>query len=306
MLNWFLWKIKKPKLLNKSKHRMKSRPPILPNAPRSIQKGVPLKDLINPESISCLALNIQFVKPDFESEAFCQVAIEDLEPLSVMQRGLHLAKALHQYLPQKYEEALGVLLASFTEEDTEAEEFGLAEFFYLPHSFYISEFGLDPQFNEGDDPFACSMQAMHELTRRFTAEFAIRNFLLSQPERTLQQIMAWMTEPNPRVRRLCSEGTRPKLPWGKGIPAFVADPSPVLPILEGLKDDPSLYVRRSVANHMGDIAKDHPDLIFDLCESWLEQKASAELKWVIRHAIRYWAKKEHGRALLIRMKTKEP
>lgn len=119
----------------------------------------------------------------------------------------------------------------------------------------------------------------------------MRPFLIHQPERTLERLREWTRDPDPNVRRLCSEGARPRLPWAQRIPAFIRDPRPVLPILEALKDDPELYVRRSVANHVGDIAKDHPDLAFDLCRRWLEG-ASDGRKWLIRHAVRHPAK--HG------------
>lgn len=274
--------------------------PTLPLAPRAIQKGTPLKHLLDQEAIACLAENIQYVDPDFSSSRFCESALAGLEPLAIMQRGLHIAKALHAFLSGSYEEAVQVLIASLTPEKSDTDEMGLAGFFYLPHSFFISEYGQDELHNGGNDPFEASMLALHALTTRFTSEFAIRPFLIQQQERTLEQVAQWITDPNPHVRRLCSEGTRPRLPWGKRMASFVADPRPTLPILEALKNDPSLYVRRSVANHLGDIAKDHPDLVFASCERWLQDGASANLQWLIRHAVRYPAKQGDARARKIR------
>ena len=147
------------------------------------------------------------------------------------------------------------------------------------------------------------MQAQHALTRRFSAEFSIRPFLVRDQTRTLARLLEWTTDPDPHVRRLCSEGSRPRLPWGMRLTAFVQDPGPVLPILERLKDDPSLYVRRSVANHLGDIAKDHPERVFALCEAWLDG-ASNERKWLIRHALRHPAGKGHPTALALRVAAK--
>ncbi len=217
-----------------------------------------------------------------------------------MQRGLHIAKALQEFLPGDYEEAVQVLMASLTPEKSDTEDLGVAGFFYLPHSFFISEYGQDDQHNGGSDPFETSMLALHALTTRFTSEFAIRTFLIQQQKRTLEKVDQWITDPNPHVRRLCSEGTRPRLPWGKRLASFLADPRPTLPILESLKNDPSLYVRRSVANHLGDIAKDHPDLVYATCERWLRSGASADLQWLIRHAVRYPAKQGDARARKIR------
>ncbi|MFN1834270.1 DNA alkylation repair protein [Balneola sp. MJW-20] len=284
---------------------MTLRLPKIPTAPRSIQKGRPLKDLLNQEAIECLAQNILYVHEDFEAKSFCESALTGIESLGLMQRGQHIAKILHQFLPQSYSEAITIITASFTPAKTEAEEFGLAEFFYLPHSFFISEYGQDKKYNDGKDPFETSMEALHSLTTRFTSEFAIRTFLIRQQEHTLSQISVWLNDPNPHVRRLCSEGTRPRLPWGKRIPSFISNPQTTLHILEALKSDNSLYVRRSVANHLGDIAKDHPEVVFATCERWLQDSKSKDLQWLIRHAIRYPAKKGDARALKIRAATKD-
>jgi 3-methyladenine DNA glycosylase AlkC len=283
---------------------MKLRPPTIPYAPRSIHKGTPLKVLLNQEAIECLAQNVLYVHNDFEAKAFCECALTDIEPLELMQRGQHIAKALHQFLPGNYSEAVAILTASFTPAQTEADKFGLAEFFYLPHSFFICEYGQDKTYNNGKDPYETSMRALYGLTTRFTSEFAIRTFLIQQQERTLAKVSGWLNDPNPHVRRLCTEGTRPKLPWGKRIPSFVANPQPTLHILEILKDDKSLYVRRSVSNHLGDIAKDHPEIVFSTCERWLQAGASAELRWLIRHAVRHPVKKGNARALKIRAAAK--
>lgn len=290
--------------MNIAASQLTLRPPTIPYTPKSIQKGTPLKVLLNREAIECLAQNILYVNKGFEAENFCECALADLEPLELMQRGQHIAKALHQFLPNNYSEAVAIIVASLTPARSEAEEFGLAEFFYLPHSFFISEYGQDKKYNNGKDPFEASMGALHALTTRFTSEFAIRTFLIKQQSRTLSQVAEWLTDPNPHVRRLCSEGTRPKLPWGKRIPSFIANPQPTLPILESLKNDNSLYVRRSVANHLGDIAKDHTEIVYATCERWLQAGASTELKWLIRHAVRHPAKKGDDRALNIRVAAK--
>jgi 3-methyladenine DNA glycosylase AlkC len=179
----------------------------------------------------------------------------------------------------------------------------LAVFFYLPHVSFVAQYGLDAAGNGGSDPFEVSMKAQYELTRRFSAEFSMRPFLIHEPKRTLARLMKWTTDPDANVRRLCSEGSRPRLPWAMRIPAFIKDPAPVLPILEALRDDPELYVRRSVANHIGDIAKDHPELAFGICHRWLNG-ASEERKWMIRHAVRLPAKKGVAAALRLRQLAK--
>ncbi|MDA0835376.1 MAG: DNA alkylation repair protein [Planctomycetota bacterium] len=278
--------------------------PRIPAAPRAIQKGVPLKLLLDTEAVDDLAHNLSIVNPDFDVESFRRTALNGLDELELMQRGRHIAAAMQQHLPGTYRQAVGVVLNSLTPAKTDAEEFGLAEFFYLPHSYFIAEYGIDAAHNGGDDPFEMSMSALYALTTRFTAEFAIRPFLTQLQDRTLSQIREWTGDPNPHVRRLCSEGTRPRLPWGKRVPALIANPQLTIPILETLKNDSSQYVRRSVANHLGDMAKDHPETAFEICDRWLQEGASLDLKWIIRHAMRYPAKKGNAAALKIKSAAK--
>ena len=147
------------------------------------------------------------------------------------------------------------------------------------------------------------MKAQYELTQRFSAEFSIRPFLIHAQKRSLARLLEWTSDANPHVRRLCSEGTRPRLPWAIRIQAFIENPAPALPILERLKDDQDLYVRRSVANHVGDIAKDHPELVYAMCERWLVN-SSSERRWLIRHALRHPAKKGDITALKLRAAAK--
>lgn len=276
---------------------------LLPAAPRTILKGSTLASLLDREAIKCLAHNIALVFPGFEAKAFQLAATKGLAPLSILKRGEHIAGALRRFLPSRYEEAVAVLLRSLTPPLIGTEGHGLGVFFYLPHTSFVAAYGLDARHNGGRDPFQTSMRAQYELTRRFSAEFSIRPFLIQAQERTLAQLTEWTRDADPHVRRLCSEGTRPRLPWTPRIPAFVKDPRPTLRILEALKDDPDLYVRRSVANHLGDIAKDHPALVFDICDRWLA-KASAERKRLIRHALRHPARKGATAALNLRRRAK--
>lgn len=273
--------------------------PRLPSAPASIREGSSLAALLGREAVDCLAHNVALARPAFDSSGFRRAALDGLEPLAILARGGHLAAALRRFLPPRYGDAVGVLLRSLTPPLARTDGNGLGVFFYLPHVRFVADYGLDPAGNGGKDPFEASMGAQYELTRRFSAEFSIRPFLIREQERTLARLRRWTRDPDPHVRRLCSEGSRPRLPWAQRIPAFVKDPRPALPLLEALKDDPDLYVRRSVANHVGDIAKDHPELAFSLCERWLAG-ASAERRWVVRHAVRLPAKKGVRAALRLR------
>lgn len=277
--------------------------PRIPKAANSIQKGTPLKLLLGAEAIECLVHNISLAHKEFDGASFTKEALKGLEPLGLMERGQRLANLLRLYLPGKYSEAIDVLLASLTPPLTRTEDNGLEVLFYIPHISFVAQYGLDPEGNGGQDPFEVSMSAQYQLTKRFSAEFSIRPFLIQEQARTLSQLTEWTADPDPHVRRLCSEGTRPRLPWAIRIPAFIENPRPVLPLLEALKDDPSPYVRRSVANHLGDIAKDNAELAFEICDRWLGG-ASNEVRWLIRHALRYPAKKGDKVALRLRNAAK--
>lgn len=280
--------------------------PCIPAAPRAIIKGHAVKDILNQNAVGFLARNIWLFHKDFQAEKFYQLATENIEAQSLMDRARHIASALFTTLPAHYAQAIDILVGSMPPPVGDKEEFGLAELFYLPYSFYIAEYGLHPRHNDGVDPFDTSMQAQRELTMRFSAEFSIRPFLVADQERTLSTIRSWCQDPSNHIRRLCSEGTRPRLPWGIRLASLIKNPQPIIHILEQLKNDTSLYVRRSVANNLGDIAKDHPSLVFDLCEQWLQDADKhANIRWVIRHAIRYHARNGNQRALELRERAKK-
>ena len=269
----------------------------------SIQKGVPLKLLLDQEAVTQLAQNIRFVYPSFNESRFIDETLRNIEDLGLKERSAHIAMSLKTFLPQVYSEALDILLKSLTPPLKATEGNGLAGLFYMPHCRFIEEFGGDISYNNTIDPFDVSMSAQYELTTRFTCEYSVRPFIVKDESRTLQLFYQWMNDENPHVRRLCSEGTRPRLPWAKKIDSFISNPTPCIPILECLKDDPDLYVRRSVANHVGDIAKDNLEVALSLCEKWLDN-ASPELKWVIRHALRNPVKRNVERAIELRIAAK--
>jgi 3-methyladenine DNA glycosylase AlkC len=166
----------------------------------------------------------------------------------------------------------------------------MAGFLYMPHLFFVARHGLD-HFEE-------SMRAQHALTQLFTAEFSIRAFLEKYPDRTLARLREWVSDPSHHVRRLVSEGTRPRLPWAPRLRAFQRDPRPVLELLELLRDDPELYVRRSVANNLNDIGKDHPQLLVETARRWMTD-ATDERRWLIRHALRSAVKRGDRAALAV-------
>ncbi|MEQ1772609.1 MAG: DNA alkylation repair protein [Burkholderiales bacterium] len=237
-----------------------------------------------------IATTIQAVYPEFNARAFVSEALDGYTALALMQRAQKIADALQVYLPADYSHAVRILLDSLDQPTGMQGKNPLASFLYLPHTLYVAQLGLNH--------FDLSMRAQHALTQRFTAEISIRPFIERYPVRTLKMLTAWAADSSEHVRRLVSEGTRPRLPWAPRLRAFQKDPRPVLALLELLKDDGSLYVRRSVANNLNDIGKDHPDLLFATAERWLKN-ASDHRRWIVRHALRSAVKRGEQGALRV-------
>jgi 3-methyladenine DNA glycosylase AlkC len=246
-----------------------------------------LKEMFGESVPRALAKTLVAVQPDFPRQAFLRDALAGYGPLSLTARGSHIAAALRKHLPQDYPRAIELLLAS-ARQAHDHRGGSMASFFYMPHLLFVARYGLD-HFEE-------SMRAQYELTQVFTAEFSIRPFLEKNPARTLARLRKWAKDPSEHVRRLVSEGTRPRLPWAPRLRAFQKDPAPVLALLELLKDDPALYVRRSVANNLNDIGKDHPEILTRVAKRWL-RGASAERQWIVRHALRSAVKRADAGAL---------
>nr|MBT8044768.1 DNA alkylation repair protein [Verrucomicrobiae bacterium]NNJ86997.1 DNA alkylation repair protein [Akkermansiaceae bacterium] len=191
------------------------------------------------------------------------------------------------HLPSSFPETaylLGAIRDHWPEQETSGEDDKRYMFAAWPIVDYVAEYGLNYP--------AIAPPLLRYLTPLFSAEFAIRPFLETHPEETYNQMSLWCMDRNEHVRRLASEGIRPRLPWGKKLPQYINDPTPVILLLENLKDDPSDYVRRSVANNLNDIAKDHPELVIDTCRRWQADKVAAR-QWVIRHATRTLVKQGH-------------
>lgn len=267
-------------------------------APSSIQSGTPLKQLFNKKSVTLMAESLATIHVSFDSEGFITHANSGLSKLELFPRVKHIAQVLQKFLPTQPRVAAQLLVTSLGPELTVNAGFGLRPFFYLPHVFFIHTHLIDD--------FSAGMSANYAITKRFSAEFSIRPYLMRYPQATLEQLHVWAADPNAHVRRLVSEGTRPRLPWAERLPIFIKDPKPTLQLLELLKDDPELYVRRSVANHLGDIAKDHPTIAFDTCRRWLDETpslpsiATKYRRALIRHAMRLPARKGEKNAVKIR------
>ena len=235
-----------------------------------------------------IAMMISAVHSAFPREAFLRDALAGYGALSLTGRGFHVATALRTHLPADYPRAVEILVASATQPHDHRATGGMASFLYMPHLFFVAKHGLD-HFEE-------SMRAQHALTQLFTAEWSIRAFIEKHPEKTLVRLREWTADPSHHVRRLVSEGTRPRLPWAPRLRAFQKDPRPVIELLELLKDDPELYVRRSVANNLNDIGKDHPVLLAQVAKRWL-RGAGEQRRWIVNHALRSAVKRADAGAL---------
>lgn len=250
----------------------------------------PLKLFFDRALVAQLGASLKAAYPAFAEDSFVGQASRGLNGLELLDRARHIASALHKHLPADFEQACEVLHRSLGPPLSGTESFGMAVFFYLPHVIFVADHGLGH--------FEAAMALQRELTRRFSAEFSIRAYLDHHTEATLERLRLWATDPDPHVRRLVSEGTRPRLPWAPRLRAFQRDPTPVLALLELLRDDPVEYVRRSVANNLNDIGKDHPDLLVATCERWAEG-ASSERQRLIAHALRSAIKRGDQRAMAV-------
>jgi 3-methyladenine DNA glycosylase AlkC len=217
--------------------------------------------------------------PRFDAAAFARAVLgngwRDLELKGRMHR---IAAALHEHLPGSYRQQLAVIGRA-------APPFGGFEGMFFPD--FVEQFGRDD--------WDASMAALERLTRYSSSEFAVRPFIAAEPRRTLAQMLAWAGHEDEHVRRLASEGSRPRLPWGMRLPMLIADPSPLLPILQKLRADPSPMVRRSVANNLNDIARDHPAFVLDLARRWHGESAATDA--LLKHACRTLLKRGDAGAL---------
>ena len=254
----------------------------------------PFKNFFNPTMIAQMGGHLGRADETFDAKEFVRLATTGLEPLELKQRADHIRQALETCLPPDYRRACDAMLAALHVEsdvdlsNTEMDDRGIRGWAIMPMADYVASKGLDD--------FDFSMDVLRELTKRSTSELAVRAFFLADTERALRHAIAWANDPNFHVRRLASEGSRPRLPWALRLPMFVENPSPVLPILEALRDDPVEYVRRSVANNLNDIAKDHPDLVAGIASRWFSN-AGPERRKLVRHACRTLIKQGHPATL---------
>lgn len=242
-----------------------------------------LKDLLNPQSTKAIAKELSRVFPRFAAKEFVRDASEGLRELELKARVTHIAAAMHKHLPRDPKKSFPLLVGA-------VEKGALNGFTAWPICYFVEAYGLD-------DP-ELGLDALRKITPHMSAEFAVRAFLLKHQAAALARITKWAQSSDVHVRRLASEGTRPRLPWGQRLPAFQKDPQLALPILRALRQDPELYVRKSVANHLNDFSKDHPEWLVEELRRWKEEcSGDKNVEWIIRHATRTLVKAGHRETL---------
>ncbi|MDJ0497535.1 MAG: DNA alkylation repair protein [Acidimicrobiia bacterium] len=240
-----------------------------------------LKDFVDRESVTAIVGAVAVAAGGLDEDTLLELIFDsEWEERALKQRIRHIAVSVRSFLPPDYAEALRIMRdAARTVDGGWMSVWSFNDF--------VEEYGVDhPDI---------SLPALEQFTKLASSEFAVRPFIVSYPVRMAKQMLAWASHSDPAVRRLASEGYRPRLPWGMGLPELKKDPSPIIPVLEELRRDPSEDVRRSVANNLNDISKDHPDLVVRLLGEWKD--GTPETAALIKHALRTLLKQGHPGAL---------
>lgn len=244
------------------------------------------KDIYNEQFFDRFTKDLKIVINDLDVHEFVsQIRDKEWEDRGYKQRTAHITRVLKKFLPANYKEAIAKILElldgvkhalpDFSRIDDKS--FGLLTLEYgLVLANYIELYGLDD--------YETSVKAMEKITQFTTCEFTTHVFIVKYPDKMMAQMLAWSKHEHWGVRRLASEGCRPRLPWAMALPNLKKDPTPIIPILENLKNDPARFVRLSVANNLNDIAKDNPEIVISLAKKWYGE--SAEVDWIVKHGCR--------------------
>ena len=253
-----------------------------------------LKDaLYNPEKVQKIATEIKAVYPDFEQESFEKDVLDLFPELELKERMYHIRDMLTHYLPQDYREAVNILLEALPEalDNTKSDD-DFGDFIYAPYGEFVTLHGCCLEHLD------FSLAALREISKRFSVEFAIRDFINTFPAEALAVLVSCSLSDNYHERRLASEGLRPKLPWAKKLTIDYSEP---LIHLENLFYDKTRYVTRSVANHLNDIAKVDAPLVIETLKRWKVsgKQEPKEMDFILNHALRTLVKQGHEDALCL-------
>ncbi|MDF2191848.1 DNA alkylation repair protein [Paraflavitalea sp. CAU 1676] len=245
----------------------------------------PFKNLYNDTFFNGLTSVLSKTLKDFDKKQFLKkIYDKDWEARELKQRMKHIAETLHGFMPANYDIAVKQLYKIIDALRKEGKNGALEHMIFTE---YVEKYGIDH--------YDTSMEAIEFITQFISCEFAIRPFIIRYQAKAMKQMLKWSKHESFHVRRLSSEGCRPRLPWAMALPALKKDPSTILPILENLKDDPAEFVRKSVANNLNDIAKDNVDIVLDLVKRW--QGKSPRTDWIIKHGSRTLLRKANPQAM---------
>ena len=240
-----------------------------------------LKDMFNRKSLLEIALAIQNVYSPFPVEKFLDTVMDEAwSNLELKARSRKITLGLSEYLPTNFSEALSILEQALV---------GFPIAFFFPD--FIEVYGQD------EENWDISINALARNTVYWSSEFAVRTFIINDEKRMMAKMYEWSKDENEHLRRLASEGCRPQLPWAQSLPKYKKDPTPILPILEQLKTDSSLYVRKSVANNLNDISKTNPDLVVKIAKDWYGD--NKDTNWIVKHGCRTLLKKGNEEVLAL-------
>jgi len=260
-----------------------------------------LKDeLYNPYKVEMIAKEIQAVYSDFDASSFIDDTLKAFPKLELKERIYHIRDMLEKYLPNDYKDAVNVLLRALPPElDPRKSDDDFGDFIYAPYSEYVTAYGCN------EEHLDFSLQALREITKRFSVEYAVRDFINTYPDETLAMLEKCAKSKNYHERRLASEGLRPKLPWAKKLNIDYKEP---LRHLDLLYSDTTRYVARSVANHLNDIAKIDAPLVINTLKRWKKQnkQEAKEMDYLISHALRTLVKEGNEEALALLGYKKNP
>lgn len=245
----------------------------------------PFKNMYNEQFFDRFTKDLKLVINDFDTYGFVsQVMDNEWENRELKQRCRHIATVLKKFLPADYKEAIAKILElldhiearhpEFREIDD--NKFGLLLEYGSILDSYVEQYGLND--------YETSVKAIEKITQFTSCEFVTHPFIIKYPDKMMKQMLVWSKHEHWGVRRLASEGCRPRLPWAMALPDLKKNPAPIIPILENLKNDPARFVRLSVANNLNDIAKDNPEIVIDLVKRWKGE--SKEVDWIIKHGCR--------------------
>ena len=250
-----------------------------------------LKYWFDEDLVQMLAEKINHLYPEFNSKRFQNSLSEKIKNKELKARVECFSDELFTEFNKDFILGINVLSQILGEENKNDTGMFKEYYWIMPIAKFVEKYGINN--------FDVSIKAIEEITKRNTSEYAIRPFLEKYTDKTLQQMLTWSTNKNFHVRRLASEGVRPRLPWAKKLQIFIDKPQLIIPILDNLKDDTSKYVQKSTANCLHDILKDNIEIGKQIVERWNTEDKTLQRVWILKHALRNLRKAEDKWALQI-------